>query len=164
MTELSAAAVVLTKVAFPEALAAACAMHKVPIDAVPTDIGCVAVCRSAGPGDPETAAQIISSVLTNTPVVLLVQRDGQITASRWSGGEEQEELSAGLMLDGAPREVEQLLLGQVSSDELDGVVSSSGMGKWQAMRTLAQIARRTRKARAGEPTAADDVPGETRDG
>jgi len=155
--ELAAAAVVLTKVAVPEALAAACALQKVPIDAVPTAIGCIAVCRSAGGDDPETAAQIISSALAKspTPVVLLVQRDGQMSASRWAGGEEQETLSPALMLDGAPPEVEGLLLGQITVADLPGVVTSVGVSKFGAMRMLAGVARVNRKA--AKAAAADDA-------
>jgi hypothetical protein len=155
--EIPAAAVVLTKVAIPEALAAACALQKVAIDAVPTAIGCVAVCRSAALGDPETAAQIISSALAKspTPVILLVQREGQMSASRWAGGTEQEELSAALMLDGAPPEVEDLLLGQVVAADLPGVVSSVGVSRWRAMRMLGGVAAANRRAARAAGTAAD---------
>lgn len=160
--ELPAAAVVLTKVAVPQALAAACALQKVAIDSVPTAIGCVAVCRSAAPGDPETAAQIISSALATspTPVVLLVQREGQMTATRWSGGEQVEELSAALMLDGAPPEIEGLLLGQLAVADLPGVVSSAGVSRWRAVRLLIGVAaanrRVARAARADRADRADD--------
>ncbi|WP_024288688.1 hypothetical protein [Cellulomonas sp. KRMCY2] len=143
--DLPATAVILTKVAVPEGLAAACAMSKIPIDAVPTAIGAVAVCRSTGIGDPETAAQVISQMLSNTPVVLLTQRDGQMTAARWADGKQDEELSPALMLDGAPPEVEQLLLGQLSASELPGVVTSAGMSRWKAMRILAAAAKAGRK-------------------
>lgn len=159
--ERPAAAVVLTKVALPEALAAVCALNKVPVDAVPTDIGAVGVCRSSAPGDPETAAQIISSVLSTTPVVLLVQRDGQVTAGRWSGGEEVEELTAALMLDGAPPEVEALLLGATDPGQLPGTVSSTGMSRLRAMRILAGATRATRRAAkraAGRGRDADPPP------
>lgn len=144
--EPTAAAVVLTQVAAPEALAAVCALNRIPVDVVPTDIGAVAVSRSAAPGDPETAAQIISSVLSTTPVVLLVQRDGQVTAGRWSGGEEVEELTAALMLDGAPPEVEAVLLGTQDPRDLPDVVASVGMSRFRAMRILARVARATRRA------------------
>lgn len=149
MTEgLAAAAVVLTQVASPDVLAAACALHKVPIEAVPTPVGSVAVCRSTGEGDPEAAAAVISRLLTNTPVVLVVQRDGQMSASRWVGGQQGERLSAALMLDGAPPEIERLLLGQVAPEGLPGVVSSQ-MSRWRAMRRLARVARAARRARTG---------------
>lgn len=141
MSEPAPAAVVLTQVAVPESLAAACAVSKVPVDAVPTPIGAVAVCRSLDPGGPEQAAQVISRLLRTTPVVLLTQRGGRMTAVRWSAGSPGEELSPALMLDGAPPEVEQLLLGQVSASELPGTVSSVGMSRWRAVRLLGTVAR-----------------------
>lgn len=139
--DLAPVALVLTKVAVPEGLAAACAMSKVAIDAVPTEIGAVGVCRSTEDAEPERAAQVISRLLQNTPVVLMVQRSGRLTATRWSGGSQDEEVPAALMLDGAPPEIEQLLLGQLAAGELTGVVSSVGMSRWRATRILAAAAR-----------------------
>lgn len=138
---LAPVALVLTKVAVPEGLAAACAMSKVPLDAVPTEIGAVGVCRSTAAGEPERAAQVVSRLLQNTPVVLMVQRAGRLTASRWTGGSQDEEVSAALMLDGAPPEIEQMLLGQLQAADLEGVVSSVGMSRWKATRVLAAAAR-----------------------
>ena len=146
MSEPAPAAVVLTQVAVPESLAAACAVSKVPVDAVPTPIGAVAVCRSLEPGGPEQAAEVISRLLRTTPVVLLTQRGGRMTAVRWSAGSPGEELSPALMLDGAPPEVEQLLLGQVGAGELPGMVSSVGMSRWRAVRLLGTAARVGRRA------------------
>jgi hypothetical protein len=145
--ELTATAVVLTQVASPEGLAAACAMSSVPVDAVPTEIGALAVCRSTAPREPQRAAQVIWQVLRNTPVVLVVQRDGQMTATRWSGGTEGDELSPALMLDGAPAAVEQILLGQAVAGDLPGTVSSVGMSRLRAVRILAVAARAARTAR-----------------
>lgn len=138
-------AVVLTQVAVAEGLAAACAMSTVPVDAVPTDIGAVAVCRATGPGEPERAAQVISQLLKNTPVVLVRHQAGQMTASRWTAGSEGEEIAAALMLDGAPAVVEQLLLGLSTAEDQPGVVSSVGMSRWRATRILAAAARAGRR-------------------
>lgn len=144
---LAPVAVVLTKVAVPEGLAAACALSKVPVDAVPTEIGAVAVCRSTTAGEPERAAQVISQLLQNTPVVLLVQRAGRLTATRWSGGHQDDDVPAALMLDGAPPEIEQLLLGALGAGDLPGGVSSVGMSRWRATRVLAAAARIGRRRR-----------------
>lgn len=143
--ELPPSAVVLTQVAAAGSLAAACAMTSVPVDAVPTEIGALAVCRSTAAGEPERAAQAISQVLRNTPVVLLTQRGGQMTATRWSGGTQGDEISPALLLDGAPPVVERLLLGQASAAELPGTVPSVGMSRWKAMRVLAGAARAARR-------------------
>ncbi|HWS59240.1 MAG TPA: hypothetical protein VN257_11920 [Actinotalea sp.] len=146
MSEAPGVAVVLTQVARAEALAAACAIGKVPVDAVPTPIGAVAVCRDGAPGAPEEAARVISKLLAHSPVVLVVERAGQLTASRWSQGEHDEDLAAGLFLDGAPPQVEALLLGTSRAGDLPGTVSSVGLSRWRATRVLAAAARDGRRA------------------
>ena len=159
------AALVLTRVAAPEVLAAGAAINRMAIDIVPTPIGAVAVCATS-PGEPEAVAGLLSRLVPGTPVVLLVQREGQVTASRWQGGVEGGHLSAALMLDGAPPEIEGLLLGGVQVGDLPGVVSSAGMSRWRAARTLAGVARATRRlARAsarghdGAARGRDDAAG-----
>jgi len=164
--ELPTTALVLTQVVVPEALAAACALQKVAVDVVPTSIGCVAVCRSVEPGDPETAAQVISSGLANTdtPVVLIVHRSGQMSASLWHAGSQTKELSPALALDGVPAVVEALLLSGRSAADLEGVVTSAGVGRFGAMRMLAGVARTNRraaKARAARAVRGTEQVGET---
>lgn len=133
-------ALVITQVAAPAPLAAACAIAKVDVDVVPTDIGAIAALR-----DPRAAAagaEAISKLLRTLPVILLERREGQITASRWTAGERGEDLPAGLVLSDAPAVLEDLLLGSVQAGEVDGVVTSVGMSRWQAMRTIASSAKR----------------------
>ena len=149
MGELPVTALVLTQVAVPEALAAACALQRLPVDVVPTPIGAVAWCREAAEDAPATVARAVSTLLPAVPVLLLTQRDGQISASRWSAGAEGTVLSPGLVLDGAPAVVEQLLLGQTTAADQPGVVSSVWMSRWRATRTLASISRATRRTAKG---------------
>lgn len=148
---LAPVAVVLTQVAVAEALAGACALEKVPVDVLPTEIGCLAVCRSTAEGDPEVAARVISAALgaTDTPVVLLVQRAGQMSASMWHDGNPTKQLSPALALDGAPAVVERLLLGQVRAAELPGVVTSAGVGRFGTLRLLGVAAKARRGLRRG---------------
>ena len=156
---LAPVAVVLTQVVVPEALVVACAMEKTLVDVVLTEIGCVAVCRSTAEGMPEEAARVISNALsrTETPVVLVVQRAGQMSAALWHRGAETKQLSAALALDGTPAIVERLLLGQVAVADLPGVVTSVGVGRLRALRMAAAVtkanrrAQRTRAAASGEP-------------
>lgn len=157
MGELPAAAVVLTQVAVPEALAAACALQKLAVDAVPTPIGALAWCRDTQDGAPAAVARTISALLPAAGVLLLEQRDGQISASRWTGGTEGPEMSPGLVLDGAPAVVEMLLLGRTTVAEQPGVVSSS-MSRWRATRTLAAVSRATRRAAKGSGREAAGGP------
>ncbi len=132
-------AVVVTQVATAEALAAACAIAKLDVDAVPSPVGALAVLRRPAEGQPGAAA--VSQMLRGVPVVLLERRAGKIDASQWVGGEREKDLPAGLVLSGAPAALEDLLLGDVPVGELEGVVTSVGLSRWKAMRLLAQHRR-----------------------
>ena len=140
-------AVVLTQVAVAEGLAAACALGKVAVDVVPSPIGAFAVCREADEDGAAKAAAVISQLLKQIPVVLIERRDGQVSASRWELGERVSDLAAGLMLDGAPDELEDLMLGTRTVADFDGVVSSVGMSRLKAVRLLAGAARRASRTR-----------------
>lgn len=139
MTEPTApkVAVVLTQVATAEALAAACALSKIPVDAVGSPVGAYAVCRDASGDAPQRLATAVSSLVKTVPLILFEVDGGQISAGQWQAGERTADLAPGLVLDGAPHELEDVLLGAVSVHDLDGVVSSSGMSRWKAMRALA---------------------------
>jgi len=138
--ETPTVALVVTQVAAPEPLAAACALARVEIDAVPTEVGAVAVLRDAAAA--EAGVTAISQLLRQLPVVLLTRREGQITAERWVGGRKDDELPAGLVLSDAPGVLEDLLLGVTDAASVEGAVSSVGMSRWQAMRALARSRKR----------------------
>ncbi len=148
----AAIAIVITQVATPDVLAAACALGGVEVDAVATSAGAIAVCRRTSPGEPEQVAEAISKVLTNTPVLLAVRRDGAVVATRWASGQATTEVAPGLLLDGAPAELEGLLLGTLTLADLPEAVSSVGLGRWKATRMLAGAARAARRARKAATT------------
>ncbi|GCE76747.1 hypothetical protein [Cellulomonas biazotea] len=133
--EVPSVALVVTQVAVPAPLAAACALAQVDVDAVPSGVGAIAVLRD--PAAAPVGAEAISKLLRTLPVILLERREGQITATRWIGGSRDDELPAGLVLSDAPAVLEDLLLGSVAAADVPGVVSSVGMSRWQAMRALA---------------------------
>ena len=135
-------ALVVTQVAAPGPLAAACALASVGVDAVPSPVGAIAVLRD--PAAAGAGAAAISQLLRQLPVVLLERHEGQITATRWTNGERGDELPPGLVLSDAPAVLEDLLLGSVAVADLDGVVTSVGLSRWKAMRLLASSARRQR--------------------
>lgn len=131
--------VVVTQVAAADALAAACSLASVDVDAVPSPVGALAVLRDPGAG--ATAAAAVSRLLRQVPVVLLERREGKISASQWVAGAHEKDLPAGLVLSGAPPVLEDLLLGDVPASEVEGVVSSVGLSRWKAMRLLASHRR-----------------------
>lgn len=132
--EVPSVALVVTQVAVPGPLAAVCALAKVDVDAVGSPIGSIAVLRD--PADAEIATRAVSRQLRNLPVVLLVRRSEQVTATQWSNGELVEELPSGLVLSDAPQVLEDLLLHGTPVGSLDGVVTSVGLSRWKAMRLL----------------------------
>ncbi|MDT0166978.1 hypothetical protein Q9R32_15605 [Actinotalea sp. AC32] len=142
---LAPRAVLLTQVAHPEALAAACAVGKVAADAFGSPVGALAVLHETAGDAPDAAAAAVSQVLADAMVLLLVQRDGRIAASRWSRGQAGDVLSPALVLDGAPPEVEAFLLGRSGPEGLGEATTSVGVSRWKAVRLLASAARARRK-------------------
>jgi hypothetical protein len=62
-------------------------------------------------------------------------------------------VAPGLLLNGAPPELEGLLVGTLEAADLPGVVSSTAMGRWRATRVLARSARIARKAKRMPPAS-----------
>lgn len=139
-------AVVLTQVASARALAAASALSGLAIDAVDSPVGALAVCRDLAGDGPAAAAGALSRAVKGVPVILLTRRGGQIAAHRWVDGVAGDDLPAGLVLDGAPEVLEDLMLGTTTVADLTGVVTSVGLSRWKAMRMLAAQARDARRS------------------
>jgi hypothetical protein len=136
-------AIVVTQVAGAKALAAACSLAGVDVDAVPSPVGALAVLRdTSDAARTAEAAAAISQMLRTSPVVLLDRRAGRIAASRWSAGEKEDDLPAGLVLSGAPAVLEDVLVGGTPVGEVDGVETSVGMSRWAAMRALSSGRKR----------------------
>lgn len=138
-------ALAITPVANAEALAATCAMARIKVDAVPTEVGALAVFRDTAGEAPAAAAGALSRLLRGVPIILLERREEQIAASRWLDGNRDGDLAPGLVLTDAPEILEDLLLAATTPAELDGVVSSVGMSRLKAMRVLAAAARANRR-------------------
>ncbi len=133
--EAPSVALVVTPVAEPAPLAAACALAAVAADVVPSAVGAIAVLRDASAGP--AGARAVSQLLRQVPVVLLERRESQLSASQWVAGEQTRELPPGLVLSDAPAVLEELLLGGAQATGVEGAVSSVGMSRFRAMRLLA---------------------------
>lgn len=138
-------AVLITQIAGAEPLAAACSLVQVEVDAVPTDIGALAVLRDRSGDAPQRAAAAVSTLVKGVPLILLTRRGEQLSATRWEDGAEGDVLAPGLVLGGAPEELEDLVTGHTSVADLAGVVPSAGFSRWKAMRLLTASARKARK-------------------
>ncbi|WP_425954233.1 hypothetical protein [Xylanimonas sp. McL0601] len=138
-------AVLLTQVADAEALAAACALAELDVDAVPTPVGALAVLRAPAGDAPERAAAAISQLVAGVPLVLVTRTEGQLTAVRYQDGQAEGNVPPGLVLSGAPEALEDLLTGQLAVADLPGGVASARIGRFKAMRMLTGIARKAKK-------------------
>ncbi|WP_251150769.1 hypothetical protein [Cellulosimicrobium sp. Marseille-Q4280] len=135
----------VTQIAGAEPLAAACSLAQVEADVVATDVGAVAVLRDRTGDAPALAAAALSTLVKGVPLILVERRGEQLTMTRWSDGAVGDALAPGLVLGGAPEALEDLLTGSSTVTDLDGVVASSSISRWKAMRLLTAAGRRARK-------------------
>ncbi|PZR55461.1 hypothetical protein DNL40_03700 [Xylanimonas oleitrophica] len=138
-------AVLITQVAEAEALAAACSLADLDVDALPTPVGALAVLRDPSGEAPERAAAAVSQLVSGVPLVLVTRTEGQLTAFRYQDGQAEGKLPPGLVLGGAPDALEDLVTGQITVADLPGVVPSRSIGRFRAMRMLTAAARKARK-------------------
>ncbi|MGI5190770.1 hypothetical protein ACQEVI_21705 [Promicromonospora sp. CA-289599] len=145
-------AAIITQIAGAEPLAAASSLAQLDLDAVPTSVGAVGVLKDLAGDAPEQAAAAISQLVRGVPLVLVTRTGEQMTAVRFADGVRGDELAPGLVLGGAPESVVDLLTGATSVDDLDGVVGSTSISKFKAVRMLTSAARKARKGMGkGEP-------------
>lgn len=138
-------AALITQIAGAEPLAAASSLAQLDLDAVPTPIGAVGVLKDRSGDAPEQAAAAISQLVRGVPLVLVTRTGEQMTAARFADGVRGDELAPGLVLGGAPDSVVDLLTGSTSVADAEGVVASTSISKFKAVRMLTSAARRARK-------------------
>ncbi len=112
-----------------------------------------------GQGDevPAQADQVARTLsrLTKAGVVLITSAlaqdagferglSGQLTARRYTGGEQGEEVAVGLVLAGADDVVEDLVLGRVRVSEVPGHQRSGDLPRWKAARMFTKGLRKPR--------------------
>lgn len=131
-TAAPALVLLITQVSDATALAAACAVAKIDIEAFDTDAGAVAVLTSTA--DWQAVAAGISGLLRQAPVLVLASDGDQIAASRWIGGCQDCELATGVVLSALPTTVSDILAGTADPASISTV--SSNMSRWKAMRIL----------------------------
>lgn len=139
--EEASVAVLLTQVADAQSLAAACALNKFKVEAVSSPIGAYAIIQDTTKGYPEAVTVAVSKLVQGVPVILIQAFEGRMAAQQYEAGELKGTLPVALVLDGAPHELEDILLGQVTVAELPDVVSSGKISRFKAMRMLAASAK-----------------------
>ncbi len=145
-------AALITQIAGAEPLAAASSLAQLDLDAVPTSVGAVGVLRDRSGDAPERAAAAISQLVRGVPLVLITRTGEQMTAVRFADGVRGDELAPGLVLGGAPESVVDLLTGATAVADAVGVVGSTSISKFKAVRMLTSAARKARRSMGkGEP-------------
>ncbi|PFG38382.1 hypothetical protein ATJ97_0859 [Georgenia soli] len=165
-------ALVLTPVASAPALAGLCAMAGIDVDVVPSSSGAVAALEIAAKapvddwdisqllggedgGFPPEAEEVAKNLsrLSRAGVVLLVADlatdvgiesglSGQISARRYTSGEPEDDVPAGLILAGADQVIEDLILGRTRPDQVKGHQRSGTLPRWKAARMFGRGLRR----------------------
>ncbi|GAA1873333.1 hypothetical protein [Myceligenerans crystallogenes] len=149
-------ALLVTQIAGAEPLAAAASIAGLDLDAVPTEVGALAILRDTSGSKPDEAAAALSQIVRGVPLVQVTRKGEQLTCVRWSDGERGDEISPALLLGGAPEQVEDIITGFAKVGDLPGVVHSGSIGRLKAMRMLTSAARRARKGGRGKPGRKDE--------
>ena len=145
-------AALITQIAGAEPLAAASSLAQLDLDAVPTSVGAVGVLKDLAGDAPEQAAAAISQLVRGVPLILVTRTGEQMTAVRFADGVRGDELAPGLVLGGAPENVVDLLTGATTVADAEGVVGSTSISKFKAVRMLTSAARKARKSMGkGDP-------------
>lgn len=167
-------AVVLTPLASASALAALCAMSDLDCTIVPARSGAIAVKEFVSAHaewdvaellggvetEPAEAAELAKSLsrLSRGGVVLMTADlatdvgiesglSGTITARRYEDGSAGEEASSGLLLSAVDQVVEDILLGIVKADAVDGALRAGEVTPGRAMRWFGRGLRGRRDGR-----------------
>ena len=153
-------AVVLTPLASASALAALCAMSDLDCTIVPARSGAIAVKEFVSAHAEWDVAELAKALsrLSRGGVVLMTADlatdvgiesglSGTITARRYEDGSAGEEASSGLLLSAVDQVVEDILLGIVKADAVDGALRAGEVTPGRAMRWFGRGLRGRRDGR-----------------
>ncbi|WP_236023824.1 hypothetical protein [Bifidobacterium miconis] len=139
------AAVIITRVASAQLLAAFCQLSDISADCVDSPEGAVAVLRGLDGDGPEAAAKDLTTVVDGMAVVLAVNRADKLEATMYLRGKPGETFAPPILFNATAPFVEDLMLGIGGLDSLKAqgatIVASSSMTHDQAMQVLAEHTR-----------------------
>lgn len=143
-------ALIVTRVASAELLAAFCQLSDISAECIGSNQGAVAVLKNLDGDGPEAAAKDLTTVVSGMAVVLAVNRADKLEATMYMQGDAGQTFAPPVLFNSTPRFVEDLMLGIVTLVQLKSqgfeVVNSADLNHDQAMDILA---RHTRQGRAG---------------
>lgn len=144
------AAVIVTRVATAELLAAFCQLSDISADCLGSQQGAVAVLRNLDGDSPEASAKDLTTVVSGMSVILAVNRADQLDVTLYMHGQPGQTFAPPLLFNSTPRVVEDLLLGITDLGQLkaagENVVDSASLDHKAAMEILA---KHTRLGRGG---------------
>ena len=143
----------LTPIQNGKVLAAMCALNGAKCDVIEVPQGTFAVLVDDSEGAGDRAARAVTALHRDVVLLAMERRDGQVTVTRWAGGERGGDVPPGLALDQAPGGVQRLMLGAATIEDLlaedPSKVYSGRTGRLRAfwrLRRLAAQARREHRA------------------
>lgn len=143
-------ALIVTRVASAELLAAFCQLSDISAECIGSNQGAVAVLKNLDGDGPEAAAKDLTTVVSGMAVVLAVNRADKLEATMYMQGDAGQTFAPPVLFNSTPRFVEDLMLGIVTLVQLKSqgfeVVNSADLNHDQAMDILA---KHTRQGRAG---------------
>lgn len=139
------AAVIITRIASAELLAAFCELSDISADCIGSPDGAVAVLRNLDGDGPETAARDMTIVVSGMSVILAVNRADKLEATLYLQGNPAQTFAPPILFSATPPFVEDLMLGISTLDDLrkQGIttVASSDYDHDGAMKVLAEHTR-----------------------
>lgn len=142
-------AVIITRLASAELLAAFCQLSDISATCLASKEGAVAVLDNLSGDGPEAAAKDLTTVVAGMAVVLAVNRADKLEAHLYVHGKPGEEFVPPVLFGSTAPFVEDLMLGIVNLDGLEAQgVAAVPSGKYDRAAALGIIARHTRSGRA----------------
>ncbi|MBT1171349.1 hypothetical protein [Bifidobacterium sp. SO4] len=144
-------ALLVTRVASAELLAAFCQLSDISAECIGSNQGAVAVLKNLDGDGPEAAAKDLTTVVSGMAVILAVNRADKLEASMYVQGEAVQTFAPPVLFTSTPRFVEDMMLSIVTLGQLKTqgfeVVDSAGFTHDQAMQVLANHTKRGRGGR-----------------
>mgnify|MGYP001353829026 CR=1 FL=1 len=138
-------AVMVTRLASADLLAAFCQIADIAAQCVASDQGAVAVLKTMNGDAPESAARDLTTVIAGMSTVLAVNRADKVEATIYLQGQPGEHIAPPILFASSPSFVEDLMLGMSNLDDLKAtglhVVDSAGLDHDGAMAVIAKHTR-----------------------
>lgn len=138
-------AVMITRVASADLLAAFCQLADITADCIESSSGAIAALSNLDGDGPEAAARDLTTVVSGMTAILAVNRADKLEANLYLQGKSVRSFAPPVLFSATPTFVEDLMLGISDLDALRGqgmtMVSSSGLSHDDALRIVSEHTR-----------------------